>query len=139
MKTINNYMAGAILFLFILISFSFLNREEHYNPEAVKLTVIYGLPDDPEAFEAYYYSTHAQIASKMKGVSRMELTKFESSPDGSPIEFYRMAELYFPSMEALQQTLDSPEGKAALADLDNFATGGISAIIGTPGDFKFQE
>ncbi|MCM4158525.1 EthD family reductase [Antarcticibacterium flavum] len=139
MKTINTYVTGVILLLFIFISFSFLDREENPNPEAVKLTVIYGLPDDPEAIEEYYYSTHAALAAKMKGVTRMELTKFESSPDGSPIEFYRMAELYFPSMEALQQTLNSPEGKAVLADVDNFATGGISAIIGTPGDFKFAE
>jgi uncharacterized protein (TIGR02118 family) len=139
MKRFKSHFTGVLTLLFIIVSFGFLSLEEKANPEMVKLTVIYGHPDDPEAFENYYNSTHAALAAKMKGVSRMEVTKFESAPDGSPIEFYRMAELYFPSMEDMQKTLDSPEGKAALADVNNFATGGISAIIGTAGDFKFEE
>lgn len=139
MKTVKTQFAGVLILLFIIASYGFLSTEVETNSEVVKLTVIYGHPDDPNAFETYYNSTHASIAAKMKGVSRMELTKFESSPDGSPIEFYRMAELYFPSVEAMQETLNSPEGKAALADVNSFATGGISVIIGRAGDFKFDE
>ncbi|HSI68617.1 MAG TPA: EthD family reductase [Gillisia sp.] len=139
MKTIKSQFAGGFILLFIIVSFGFLTTEGETNSEVVKLTVIYGHPDDPDAFEKYYNSTHAAIAAKMKGVSRMELTKFESAPDGSPIEFYRMAELYFPSLEAMQQTLNSPEGKATLADVNTFATGGISVIIGSAGDFQFDE
>lgn len=139
MKTIKSRFAAVLILLFIIASYGFLTKEEKTNSEVVKLTVIYGHPDDPEAFETYYNSTHAAIAEKMKGVSRMEITKFESTPDGSPIEFYRMAELYFPSLEAMNQTLNSPEGQATLADVNTFATGGISVVIGTAGDFKFNE
>ena len=35
------------------------------------------------------------IALRMKGVDKMELTKFLSAPDGGKPAYYRMAELYF--------------------------------------------
>jgi hypothetical protein len=42
-----------------------------------------------------------------------------------------MAELYFPNEAELQITLNSPEGKAAaVGDLPNFATGGVTMLVG---------
>jgi|ERR1035437_304515 uncharacterized protein (TIGR02118 family) len=96
-----------------------------------KVTLLYGHPKDPEAFEKYYKETHLPIASKMKGVTKLELTKFLSAPDGGMAAYYRMAELYFSSPSEMEQTLGSPEGQAAVADLPNFATGGVTVIIGT--------
>lgn len=75
----------------------------------------------------------------MKGVSRMELTKFDSGVEGESLLFYRMAELYFPSLEAMEQVLATPEAKATLQYLDNFATGGVIVLVGTAGDFVFLE
>lgn len=46
----------------------------------------------------------------MNGVGRLELTRFGPGPDGSKPEFYRMAELYFPTEAQMQSTLTSPEG-----------------------------
>lgn len=66
----------------------------------------------------------------MKNVSKAELTKLFSSPDGKKPAFYRMAELYFPSQAQMQETLNSPEGKAAIDDLPKFATGGVTMIVG---------
>ena len=96
-----------------------------------KVTLLYGHPKDPDAFEKYYKETHLPIASKMKGVTKLELTKFLSAPDGGMAASYRMAELYFSSQSEMEQTLGSPEGQAAVADLPNFATGGVTVIIGT--------
>jgi uncharacterized protein (TIGR02118 family) len=42
-----------------------------------------------------------------------------------------MAELYFPNQEQLQTTLGSPEGKTAVGDLPNFATGGVTMLVGS--------
>jgi uncharacterized protein (TIGR02118 family) len=42
-----------------------------------------------------------------------------------------MAELYFPSEDQLQTTLGSAEGQAAVADLSNFATGGVTILVGS--------
>ncbi|MEQ9287377.1 MAG: EthD family reductase [Cyclobacteriaceae bacterium] len=96
----------------------------------VKIIVMYGHPADPAAFEAYYSETHLPIAAKIPGVARVELTKFVGTPDGSEPSQYRMAELYFDSMEELQKQMGSPEGQAAVNDIPNFATGGVDVIIG---------
>jgi uncharacterized protein (TIGR02118 family) len=97
----------------------------------IKLTVLYGHPTDPVAFESYYANTHYPIVSKVKGFVKTELTKFISAADGGKPAYYRMAELYFPSIEELQKTVESPEGKTLSADLANFATGGATIIIGS--------
>ncbi len=41
-----------------------------------------------------------------------------------------MAELYFEGPEEMQQALSSHEGKAMAADLGNFASGGVTIIMG---------
>lgn len=97
----------------------------------IKLAVLYGHPGDPAAFESYYNSTHMEIANKIPGVTRWELTRFTGSADGGKPAFYRMAELHFPSLEEMEKSLQSPEGMAALRDLPNFATGGATVMVGT--------
>jgi uncharacterized protein (TIGR02118 family) len=95
-----------------------------------KVTVLYGQPADPAAFERYYATTHLPIAARMRGVERLELTRVLGSPDGARPAFYRMAEIYFASDAQMQATLSSPEGQATVADLANFATGGVTVLIG---------
>lgn len=95
-----------------------------------KVTILYGHPKDSRAFESYYKETHLPLAAKMKGVDRLELTRFEPGPDGNDPVYYRMAELYFANENQLQATLQSPEGQAAVGDLSNFATGGVSILFG---------
>ncbi len=97
----------------------------------IKLTVLYGHPTDITAFEDYYANTHLPKAAKMKGHTKLELTKFLSAPDGSKAAYYRMAEFWFSSPEAMQTTMGSPEGQATAADLANFTTGGATLLVGT--------
>mgnify|MGYP006310147579 CR=1 FL=1 len=97
----------------------------------IKVTVLYGHPKDEQEFERYYRETHSPLATKMKGLSRLELTQFVPGPDGSKPDYYRMAELYFSNEAQMQDTLGSPEGKAAVDDLPNFATGGMTILVGT--------
>ena len=97
----------------------------------VKLTLLYGHPGDPQAFERYYAEKHLPLAGKMQGVTRLELTRFGPGPGGSAPEYYRMAELYFSNEAQLQTTLGSPEGQAAIDDLPNFATGGVTTLVGS--------
>lgn len=96
----------------------------------IKATLLYGHPVDPDVFEKYYVETHLPIAAQMKGVTKLALTKFLSAPDGGKAAYYRMAELFFEDPQQLQETMNSPEGQAAAADLANFATGGVTMIIG---------
>ena len=94
----------------------------------VKLVVTYGHPESPEAFEKYYFETHLPIAAKIKA-QKVELSKMVGTPDGQPASNYRMAELYFNSLEDLQQHMGSAEGQAAVNDIPNFATGGVDVSV----------
>ena len=96
-----------------------------------KVTVLYGHPTNAEDFEKYYAETHLPLASRMKGLARVELTRFVSGPDGGRPPFYRMAELYFPSQTAMRESMGSPEGQATAGDIASFATGGATMLIGS--------
>jgi uncharacterized protein (TIGR02118 family) len=95
----------------------------------VKLSVLYGHPKSPEAFEKYYLETHMPLAAKMQGIRRMELAKVTGTIDGSAPAFYRTADLYFDDVEQMNRLLASPEGQATIADLANFATGGVTTLL----------
>ena len=97
----------------------------------IKITVLYGQPVDPASFETYYFKTHMPLVAKINGVVKAETTKFLPGPDGSNPSYYRMAEVYFENPEELQKALDSPEGKATTDDLANFASGGVTIIMGS--------
>jgi len=97
----------------------------------MKVTVLYGHPTSADQFEKYYKDTHLPLAAKMSGLARVEVTKFVAAPDGGKPAFYRMAELYFTTQAQMEQSLGSVEGQAAVADLPNFATGGVTIVIGS--------
>jgi uncharacterized protein (TIGR02118 family) len=90
-----------------------------------RLVVSYGQPDDPGAFDAYYRDTHTPLALAQPGLVRMSVGNPQplDSRQSAP---YLVAELDFDSEEAMKQTLASPEGRTAGADLANFATGGAT-------------
>jgi uncharacterized protein (TIGR02118 family) len=92
----------------------------------IKLTVLYGHPTNPAAFEKYYAEKHLPLAGKMLGFTRIELSKGLPGPDGAKPAFYRTAEFWFESATALQACMSSAEGQATAADLPNFATGGVT-------------
>jgi uncharacterized protein (TIGR02118 family) len=97
----------------------------------LKLSVLYGHPKNAEDFEKYYKEKHLPLAYNMKGLEKMELTKVLGTPDGQQAEFYRCADLYFKDLEQMQETMASEEGQATVTDLSNFATGGVTVMIGT--------
>ncbi len=92
------------------------------------LTVCYGHPADPAAFDAYYTSTHAPLAAKIPGMASFTF-RHCASLDGSPPPYYVLAELSFDSQEAMNAGLSSPESAAAAADVPNFATGGVTMFV----------
>ncbi len=96
----------------------------------IKLTVIYGHPENVEEFENYYKNTHLAIAAKMPFTHRMEVTKFMKGPDGKPPAHYRMAEIYFEDEAKMKESLSSPESQATASDLSNFASGGVTMSVG---------
>jgi uncharacterized protein (TIGR02118 family) len=95
----------------------------------VKITVLYGAPTDASAFEAYYADTHLPLAAKMPKVQRFEASQVVGTPDGSDPPYYRIAEVLYASEEDLRASMDSDEGRATVADIPNFATGGATVLI----------
>ncbi|HEX6481571.1 MAG TPA: EthD family reductase, partial [Ktedonobacteraceae bacterium] len=93
-----------------------------------RITVLFGHPQDPAAFERYYRQTHFPLAAKMKGVKGVTIGKLEALDPGQPAPYYRITSFYFDSSEAYEAVLTSPEGQAALADLNHFATGGVTIV-----------
>jgi len=90
-----------------------------------RLVVSYGQPQDPAAFDAYYRDTHTPIALQQPGVLRLTFGH-PKALDPSQESPYLVAELDFESEQAMNETLASPEGRAAAKDLRNFATGGVA-------------
>jgi uncharacterized protein (TIGR02118 family) len=95
----------------------------------VKAVVLYGTPEDPEAFERYYAQTHTPLANAIPGLQRFEAARAIATPDGSAVPYQRIAELTFEDMDALQAGLGSDEGQAAVDDIPNFATGGVTIFL----------
>jgi uncharacterized protein (TIGR02118 family) len=92
------------------------------------LTVAYGHPKDPAAFDAYYQATHSPLAGKIPGLEAFT-ARHCASLDASPAPYYLLAELSFASAETLSAGLSSAEGRAAAADVANFADGGVTMFI----------
>ena len=74
------------------------------------LMVCYNQPADPAAFDSYYTSTHAPLAEKIPGMTSFTY-RHCASLDGSQPPYYLLAELSFPSQEALGAGLSQVAGK----------------------------
>jgi len=95
----------------------------------VKVVVIYPRPQDEEAFERAYSEEHVPlIEQKLKGLTRLVLTKVMGSPQGK-VSAYRIAEVYFPSMADLNTIIESDAGKEVVAHAQSISTGGPPLIL----------
>jgi uncharacterized protein (TIGR02118 family) len=88
-----------------------------------RLLVQYGRPTDPAAFDTHYREVHVGLAQKIPGLQRFTIA--HPTPLGGEAP-YLVAELDFESEEAFGAGMGSPEGQAAAADLENFASGGAA-------------
>ena len=86
--------------------------------------MLYGRPEDPDAFERYYAQTHTALATAIPGLQRFEAAQGIATPDGGAVPYQRIAELTFEDMAALQagvaevvrrHGLPAPRSQAALS------------------------
>ena len=96
----------------------------------IKLTVLYGQPQDPAAFDRYYRQVHAPLALKIPGLKGFTTDHSMSPNPQEKSPYYLIATLYWSDMQTFQEGLQSPEGQAAAADLQNFATGDATLLVG---------
>jgi uncharacterized protein (TIGR02118 family) len=95
----------------------------------VKMTVLYGQPKSTEEFDDYYLKKHVPMAAAVNGIKRMELSKVLPPPDGSPPTYFRVAEIYFDSLEQMKSVRSSPEWKKVVDDTKNFVTGTVTLLV----------
>jgi uncharacterized protein (TIGR02118 family) len=95
-----------------------------------QLTVLYGQPDDPAAFDAYYEQTHAPLAEKLEGLESFTASKPEPGRGGEPASVYFIAELRFADQATFAAAMSGEHGRAAADDVANFATGGATLLTG---------
>lgn len=95
----------------------------------VKLTVLYGHPESPEAFETHYAGVHDPLARAIPDVLRVETARGLPTADGSAPAYYRVAELWFADLEVMRAAMASEQGAAAGADMANFASGGATMVV----------
>ncbi|MEP6572674.1 MAG: EthD family reductase [Gemmatimonadota bacterium] len=97
------------------------------------VTVVYNTPKSASAFEKYYWEKHVPLVQSKAaevGFVGAELTKFDRTLDGKKPTYYRQAVLWFSDMAALEKGIATPGFQAIGGDLKNFATGGLSGLIG---------
>jgi uncharacterized protein (TIGR02118 family) len=114
------------------------NHKEH--EMAVKLVVMYPRPKDIDAFEFVYKNEHVPMAvENLGGKTKIVATRVLSSPLGTAA-FHRVAEVYFPSLEALEECAASEGGKLTIAHALSISSGGTPTVfVAEEETFVFQE
>lgn len=96
---------------------------------SIKLVVMYPPPKDVAEFERRYESEHVPMAvEKLAGKSKIVNTRVVSSPQGAPA-FHRIAEVHFPTADALQRCAASAGGRETLAHAAAISTGGPPVVL----------
>ncbi len=104
--------------------------QSSYQPSGgLKVTVLYGHPKNTEEFEKYYFGTHMPLVVSANPGKRMETSKCPPAADGSPAPYYRIFEIWFDSQAEMAAITSTPEWKKVVADVPNFATGGITRVL----------
>jgi len=94
-----------------------------------RLVVLYKTPKDAAAFDAHYAETHIPLAKKMPGLRTYEISHGPVTTPAGPSGVHLVATLAFDDLAAMQKALGSPEGQAAAADVQTFATGGADLLL----------
>lgn len=94
-----------------------------------RLVVMYRTPKDPAAFDAHYFDKHVPIAKKIPGMRRYEVSQGPIGTPAGPSSYHLVATLHFDDLAAIEAAFASAQGQAAVADVQNFATGGVDIYM----------
>ena len=96
-----------------------------------KIMVLYPTPRDSATFEKAYRDEHTPMVtpSAFPGMTRFVASRITGTADGSKPPFARVAELHFPSLEALQKATGTEGAKKAVAHAVSISTGGAPQFL----------
>ena len=96
---------------------------------SIKIVVLYPYPKDQEAFEKAYTEEHIPLVAKnLTRLTKAVYSRVLMSASGAA-PFCRIAELHYPSMEALQADFSTPEAQALGAHALFISTGGVAVSL----------
>ncbi|HEY1978921.1 MAG TPA: EthD family reductase [Xanthobacteraceae bacterium] len=94
-----------------------------------QLLVMYKAPHDAAAFDKHYAEKHIPLTKKIAGVRKYTVSKGPVATPAGLSAYYMIASIEFDDSAAIQRAFASPEGQAAAADLQNFATAGVEIFM----------
>jgi uncharacterized protein (TIGR02118 family) len=95
----------------------------------IRITSLHGFPTDSDEFDRYYRDVHTPIVQRVPGVRNIRFGRVLQTADGESAPYYLVSDVYFDDAAALELALASPEMAEALADVPNFATGGVTIMF----------
>jgi uncharacterized protein (TIGR02118 family) len=101
----------------------------------IRIVSLHGHPDDPADFDRYYRDVHTPLVQRIPGVRNIRFGRVVGTSDDSR-PYYLVSDVYFDDAAALEAAQASPEMAAALADVPNFATGGVTIMLCEYEDFS---
>lgn len=84
-----------------------------------RMTVQYGAPEDPAAFDAHYFDTHVPLCRSLPGLRAAAISKPRALGRGEVP--YLVAELDWDDVDAFKAAMKSPEMAAVATDADTLA------------------
>src|SRR4051794_15241680 len=96
---------------------------------AAKITITFGSPADPAAFERHYVETHAPLVRALPGLRAYEYGRALTNFDGSPSEAFWVVSLVFDDADAMHASFGSRAGQKTTEDMPNFITGTMRSVV----------
>ncbi len=95
----------------------------------VRLVILYTQPDSPDDWDKHYLGEHMPMGRRLPGLDIIQAARMVGAADGGELPYYRVTTADFPSMEAMQAAVASPEGELATADFAAIAPPGSRILI----------
>ncbi len=97
----------------------------------MKLTVLYTPPSDVAALDEHYLGVHLPMAQELPGLVRAETSVCVATPDGRPVPYHRIAELYFEDGDTMKTAFGTDVDRRTAEDAQQLAarTGSTVSMV----------
>lgn len=85
-----------------------------------QFTTLYYRVDDEETLESFFSSTHLQLAEKLPGLVKSEVSRISGQPGGES-RFHMAYSLYFATEQSFYQSIASESGVKLMQALKSWA------------------
>ena len=96
---------------------------------AVKITISFSDPDDPDAFVEHYLNTHVPLVKALPGLRAFEYGHALTNFDGTPPTAFWVISMTFDSEDAMHAAFASEAGQATIADMPNYRAGSRTSVV----------